>query len=420
MGVIDRFGSYVCRSEQKNPARAWSLLMAAWKGFGLYQKHFPDRKLPESRQYVADFCNVFFTQALSHPETSILCSLFMPAELVQAFHLHPICAEMFSTFTAGAGSEQGLIQAAEEHGVSSTFCSYHKILTGAALSGVLPRPAAILNTSLACDANNLTFRTLAKYYGISQYYVDVPYAKNDASVDYVAEQLRDAKEALERSGFRFDEAEFERVIARSRETIDLLNEVCTYRRDRYLPNTLTSELYEGLMCHTALGSEGALTFAKKLKADYEKAPVDHGIRLLWLHTNPFWQQAAKDLLNENEKVHVVCTEIGYDNWRICQRRDPYEYMAERVVYNPFNGPVDDRIAMAREMAELMHCDGAVLFCHWGCKETCGGAELFKQRMEESGIPLLILNGDGVDRHNASSGQTSTRLGAFVEMLEERK
>ena len=420
MSAVDTFGRYVSQNELKKPERARKLLMAAWKGFGSYQHHFPDKELPKSRQYLADFCNTFFVNGMSHPDQAVLCSLFTPAEFVQAFHLYPVCAEMFSTFTAGAGAEGGFVEKAEENGISSTFCSYHKILNGAAFSGVLQKPAAIINTSLACDANNLTFRTLARHFGTGQIYIDVPYEKSREAVAYVASQLKDAKDALIKEGYAFDEEEFQKAIARSRRTVELFNEISTYRKDRYLNNTLTSELYEGLMNHTALGTEGALKFTEMLKADYEKAPEDHGIRLLWMHTNPYWQASAKEILNKNPKVHVVATEMGFDNWRICRSEDPWMYMAERVVYNPYNGPVDDRIQMASGLAKLLNCDGAVLFCHWGCKETCGAAELIKQKMEEAGIPLLILNGDGVDRHNASEGQTSTRLSAFVEMLEEKR
>ena len=40
----------------------------------------------------------------------------------------------------------------------------------------------------------------------------------------------------------------------------------------------------------------------------------------------------------------------------------------------------------------------------------------KRKFEEQGIPLLILDGDGCDRSHGGEGQTSTRLGAFLEML----
>lgn len=43
-------------------------------------------------------------------------------------------------------------------------------------------------------------------------------------------------------------------------------------------------------------------------------------------------------------------------------------------------------------------------------------ELLKKRFEDAGLPTLILDGDGCDRSHGGEGQTSTRLGAFLEML----
>ena len=46
-----------------------------------------------------------------------------------------------------------------------------------------------------------------------------------------------------------------------------------------------------------------------------------------------------------------------------------------------------------------------------------GSEMcIRDRFEEAGLPLLILDGDGCDRSHGGEGQTSTRLGAFLEML----
>ena len=52
--------------------------------------------------------------------------------------------------------------------------------------------------------------------------------------------------------------------------------------------------------------------------------------------------------------------------------------------------------------------------------TLGASALVKQALEEKGIPVLLLDGDGADMRNQSDGQTETRLGAFLEMLEARR
>lgn len=420
MSVIDTFGRVTQSLAEKDGKKARKLLEAAYAGFGAYQKYFPDKRLTKCRHTAANASMAFFRAGFSAPEKMVLASIFTPTEFLQAFHLHPLCAEMVSTYLNGAGAEHGFIERCEQEGISSTFCSYHKTLLGAAFSGVLGRPKAIVNTSLACDANNLTFRTLARELDTPQYYIDVPNTPDEEAVKYTAAQIKEAEEGLIRMGCAFDVKAFHEAIARSRRTIELFQETMPYRAVRYVPNTLTAEMYEALLTHSALGTEGALQYAEEMKEDYRNAPIDRGIRIVWLHSNPFWQSAAKDLFNANAKVHIVATELSYDNWEVCEEKDPYLYMAKRVVYDLYNGPVKRRAEKALGMCRKLHADGAVLFCQWGCKETCGGAQIIRQTLEAAGIPVLVLNGDGVDRHNASAGQTSTRLEAFVEMLEERR
>ena len=86
----------------------------------------------------------------------------------------------------------------------------------------------------------------------------------------------------------------------------------------------------------------------------------------------------------------------------------------------FNGPVQNRIDRSLQMCEEQEIDGVVYFCHWGCKQTLAAAQNVKSQLEEKGYPVLILDGDGCDRGNSSNGQISTRMQAFVEMLEDRK
>ncbi len=57
-------------------------------------------------------------------------------------------------------------------------------------------------------------------------------------------------------------------------------------------------------------------------------------------------------------------------------------------------------------------DAVIQFCHWGCKQSSGGSILLKEKMQEMDIPMLILDGDGIDRRNSHDGQIKTRLEAF--------
>lgn len=53
-------------------------------------------------------------------------------------------------------------------------------------------------TNLTCDANLLTFRTLADFYQVPAFAIDVPWQPNEENVQYVADQLKELKIFLEK------------------------------------------------------------------------------------------------------------------------------------------------------------------------------------------------------------------------------
>ena len=76
--------------------------------------------------------------------------------------------------------------------------------------------------------------------------------------------------------------------------------------------------------------------------------------------------------------------------------------------------------IVERLAKITNADGGILFAHWGCKGTIGASGLIKSSLEAAGLPTMILDGDGCNPANTSDGQVSTRLQAFVEMLEENR
>ncbi len=418
--IIRSFGQYICKNALQNPGYARKLLLAGYRAFGLKLTVAPDRKLPASRQFSARCINRTVTRMLSHPEKAALVSVFMPCELLEAMDIIPMCAEMYSAFLCGTWAESVFAEAAEAEGIAETFCSYHKVLLGSAYTKVLPAPAMVVNTSLLCDANNLTFRELSEYYHIPQYYVDVPKDQSEESIRYVADQFRELTAFLEEhTGKKLDPRRLRENLVRSRETIDSFRALMDYRASRILPGDVTSELYEIYLSHNALGTKGARKYAGMLLHDFKNAEPSKGIRLLWLHTIPQWQEPVRELLNFNDRCQIVGCDLSFEGLVEIDPDQPYESMARRLVLSRWNGG-QERIDAASEAARALNVDGVICFCHWGCKQTMGLSAILKTRLEKQGFPTLILNGDGCDRRNASDGQTQTRLAAFLEMIEKGK
>ena len=369
MKIIETYGNYIEKWSNENPGRARWLLKTGWKAQNLKFRFAPDKRLMSAEQYLARLMMDTMIRPLERPEESAIVSIFTPCEILQEAGLHPYNVEGFSCYLSASKAERAFLQQAENTGISETLCSYHKTFIGAAQKKVLPKPKCIVYTNLTCDANLLTFKKLAKMYDVPIFAIDVPMQQNEDNVQYVADQLRKLKDFIEE---------------------------CT--------NNLL------------LGTEEEETYVDRLLNDVKKAPAKKGKKIYWMHTIPFWSDAVKNELCFQEKAQIVGCELS----RVCEPdfdpEKPYEAMARRMVYHALNGSAIRRIEAGIRHAKETGADGAVWFGHWGCKHTLGAAQLAKRKFEEQGIPLLILDGDGCDRSHGGEGQTSTRLGAFLEML----
>ena len=372
--IVDRFGQLVDDAIPK-PELARQLLLLGYRAKDVQLLLAPEKELTPARQYAAQIAMDAMIAPLAHPQRAALVNIFMPCELLHAFHLLPMFAEATACYLNGAAAERGFIHYAESAGISPTLCSYHKALLGMGLSGTAGKPLFTACTSIACDANNLTFRRLAQHYGIPHFYLDVPYDHDEYAVAEVSDRLREFAAFLEDATHqKLDEAALQQAVAHSGRTLELLQEAQAAKAGRYLHNDVTSEFYEVFVTHTMLGTPQAEQYARKLLADIEASPMGGGTRLLWAHAVPFYQAPVRE----------------------------------------------HRIQRALELCRMQQIDGVVYFCQWGCKQTMGAAQLFKSALEAEGYPVLLLDGDGCDRANTMDGQTATRLDAFLEMLHSKQ
>lgn len=425
--VIGWYGGQLDRRLATNPNLVRRGFILGFQAKRWQTRHLPNKRLMPWGQYAERLSLESVTCALEHPETGIVTSIFFPNEIFIAMGLHPVSAEAISDFVSGTQAESGVIAEAHARGIPETYCSYHKVLLGGGLSGAIGRMPMVASCSVACDANNLTFKTLARHWGVPHAYVDVPYDQATDSIAYVADQLRTvAQTAQEVYGKRIDPARLREAVSLSQQTCSELGRQLERRRGRYLANTMTHELHHALAMHLSLGTPQALGLVRQFNRDLVSAPRFDGVSLVWMHTTPYFLQQISNRINLSSEAQIMCSDMSFDqallpgdSW-LFDASKPYEAMAERLVRNSFNGPVERRIKRGLELARLTDADGIVVFCHWGCKNTCGGTQVMRARFEQAGYPTLVLDGDGCDRAMCMEGQMATRFAAFLELIERKK
>ena len=421
MNVIDTFGRIVQSAAANKPDRARKILLTGWKLQNVANRVAWDKTLSKSAQYLAVNMMDVMKAPLRNPDQSAIVSIFTPCELLHLYGLHPYNPEGFSCYLSASHTENSFLAKASEDNIPETLCSYHRVFIGAAERGVMPRPKCIVSTNLVCDANNLTFRKLAKLYDIPHFIIDVPFEAGEGSVEYVAGQLRELNSFLSQvTGKKPREDDLLEITARSKRTIENYARYQQIRGDRQLIQDLVTPLYEFVAINILLGTPESEQYSRMVLKEAWSAGPASGTRIFWIHTMPFWMPEMKELLRAKTDVQIVGTDMATSSLVDFDPAEPYEAMARRMVYNAINGPVSRRIESAYEYAKDANADGAVWFCHWGCKHTLGGANLAKKYFEERKMPLLILDGDGCDKSNTSNGGTATRMEAFIEMLKARR
>lgn len=420
--LIELFGNHIYKTAPTNPLSARKKLCFAFSMAGLMCKYFPTKKLLPSRQFMQWAAADSAITPLKTGKNSAIVSLYLPCEILHSMGISTLFPEALACYLAAARSEQVFIDTAEQNFVSQTMCSYHKAFIGMVETGVLPKPDFIINTTLACDANHLSFRRAAEHYNVPQYMIDVPYNYTSGAVDYVAKQIKDMVTFIEKQGYTFDEAKLIETIEKSKQTLKNFNDILALRANRSLSDEMTSQMLSVFATHVMLGTDNALKYSNDLKTELSAVPEGKkGVRLLWVHTLPYWQDALRDLINFTDRCEIVACDMVMDAMYCnLEETDPYRFMADRLVRNTVNGNGTNRINATLEFAKKLNANGIVWYCHWGCKQTAGLSNIAKSTFESNGFPTLILDGDGCNWNNVNDGQTVTRTEAFLELLENRK
>ncbi len=358
-------------------------------------------------------------------------SIFLPYEFFHGIGATPFLPEVLAGFTASLGLADQTLKKAASSWYSQDLCTFHRSASGAVEMDIFPKPSFIISSNLACDAAQKSFYHYGKVYGIEkQYYLlDVPYKNNSEAVSYLSGQLKEiAGNIIKNTGLREN-------MSKLSETIRLSNE---FRKWALKVNALRRKLldypsyYNGLSFilpfHGLAGTRETVLLYKmmheelndllKTQQSQSGERKSYPKRILWLHLKPYYDNDIFESM-EQSNCRVVFEEINNVYWPELDPGKPYESMAKKMLSHPLSGKIDNRLKALKQMASDYDIDGAVLFSHWGCRQSNAGARIIKDSLGKIGIPVLVLDGDCVDRSNSSAGQIKTRLQGYMEILDSK-
>ena len=418
MDYVKAYGELIKKTAASHPVAARRLIYAGLLEEQLRMKLRPKKEMPQALRMLNYMSLNKVYKAIRHPENSCWTNIFAPVEIMQCFGLDCVSMECLSSFMSGFMIEDFLIDTAESEGIASTLCSYHKGFIGGADSGIFPPPPLSVTTSMVCDGNINTFRHVQQTKGVPSFVIDVPNENSAYAMEYVTGQLRELISMLEElTGKKMDMGQLSHRIEMENESKQCYMDFLKEEKHRFYPKTLTLEMYLLFATHLDVGSVDSLRFFQLLKEDVKKYPKRSGPNIFWVHLMPFYQETLQKYINYRSEYFIQAIDMNLDYMERLDPAHPLESLARKMLDNIYNGPYERKTEKIAELVKMMESDAVIHFCHWGCKQSSGGAMLLREKMQEAGIPMLILDGDAMDRRNSHDGQIRTRLEAFLEMLD---
>ena len=111
-------------------------------------------------------------------------SFVMPSEPFWAMDIAPMYME--NTCAVPAPTPEGVAKYIDlgEQYIPDHMCSLNKAMVGAAIAGEVPIPDVIVYPSVPCDSGLSTYSTMAEFFGVPHFCVDVPCWQDEGTYQY--------------------------------------------------------------------------------------------------------------------------------------------------------------------------------------------------------------------------------------------
>jgi len=374
-------------------------------------------------------------EAMQGKNPIVWFNLTFNPEILYAMDIVPLCIQIlgaFYGFSQQTNKLIDLIDFAESKGVPSDLCSVDKMSTAIMMHKMLPRPACHIGINAPCDSQVFAAQSMAEFEPAPQFFLDIPYYKDERSVQYVADQFKDLIPFLsQHTGRKFDIDKLRQTCEIANKTLENLWEWMEWRK--HVPVVQPSKLcqmglYLSLM---SSGSEDGLIWSEGLKreakekAQRNQSVINERARCIWYQDAVAWDMMLYDWMDKVLGMTIPMDLFGYFTrdrlidtssldtmlYGLARKNVILEPMSRQFMYN-FEFFVQDLLIMVEEF----QADCAVYAGHLGCKHGWGSTGLLKEACRRADIPLLVFEFDMFDHRVMGQDDLKTRLSQFVEEI----
>jgi benzoyl-CoA reductase/2-hydroxyglutaryl-CoA dehydratase subunit BcrC/BadD/HgdB len=286
---------------------------------------------------------------------------------------------------------------------------------------------------MVCDNTAKCGELLMKITGSPGFFLDRPFQRSEAEVQYFVEELRDMIAFLEvQSGLKMDWDKLSETVRHMDEQIELFREINRLRQAVPSPFHPLGFLELVTVDYLFPGRPKATEYLRTLRDELAAAVAEHRgavpnerYRLMTLFMPPMYLIGFLEKLSR-EYGAVSVAEPFFCNWgegRLDPKK-PLESIAQKSYMLPEShmfGPMSDKaISEIVDSARRYQVDGAIYYADVGCRHTCATIKLFRDALSELDVPVLTVDCDVVDPTVTSEGEMREKLERFFELLEDRR
>ncbi|MBS3819134.1 2-hydroxyacyl-CoA dehydratase [bacterium] len=361
-----------------------------------------------------------FFDAFFHPPKSAWVTVIVPSEILFSLGLSPIMLESMGGVVGSMGLTESFLKNAEELGIPSSLCTFHRAHLASVLKKLFPKPQCVMAASSLCDGNLRSLQEISEVFDSPFFFLDTPESSSSQSITYIKQQLENIFYQLA------DQMNVKNPLPRLKETLEIAEEtrkwiqkVNELRKNLYLPLKPLGIVWTFPLHTSQLGSLQTLQHFKRLYRDYQtkgKSIPGHKIRFLLLHLLPTYEHPVLELLKKRDGV-IVMEETSALSWPPLNPEKPFTSLAEKILHQPMMGDSKRRLQHINRVCDEYAIQGIIHFSHWGCRQSSGSINAWKRYLSR---PCLNLETDLVNSQSSSTGQIYTRVEGFLEMLQSQR